>query len=131
MGFPVTEAARQAYKGVSCQFSRGCDFPVNPNRTRRSQVCQLGNSMHVTSMGSVVFATVWQQGWLLAAQLPEHAHNVFFAATSIPRAPLAITTSDAESSSDKLVERARAFRALKAASKPSKPPAGPYSRWRA
>ena len=52
MGFPVTPAG-VSRTGVVCQFSRG--FPNAPRtRTRASQLKQIGNAMHVESVGSVL-----------------------------------------------------------------------------
>ena len=52
MGFPVTEDD-VSRTGVMCQFSRG--FPSVPGRrSRASQLTQIGNAMHVESIGSVL-----------------------------------------------------------------------------
>ena len=52
MGFPVTEDD-VLRTGVMCQFSRG--FPNVPGcRSRASQLMQIGNAMHVESIGSVL-----------------------------------------------------------------------------
>ena len=52
MGFPVTPAG-VSRTGVVCQFSRG--FPNAPRtRTRASQLKQIGNAIHVESVGSVL-----------------------------------------------------------------------------
>ena len=52
MGVPVTETD-VSRTGVMCQFSRG--FPRVPRRrSRHSQLAQIGNAMHVESIGSVL-----------------------------------------------------------------------------
>ena len=52
MGFPVTETD-VSRTGVMCQFSRGF-LRVPGSRSRASQLKQIGNAMHVESIGSVL-----------------------------------------------------------------------------
>eukprot|EP00959_Pyramimonas_sp_CCMP1952_P336499 7046001-Pyramimonas_sp.AAC.1 len=85
----MTPADVEAYGGIDCQFTRGCRYAY-PYRTRNSMVTELGNAMHVNSMGSVIFALVWRHPWLLAATLPEGTGDVVFA----PQVPASIASDD-------------------------------------
>ena len=77
MGFPVTQESIIAYRGVDCMFARGF-AGSSPRRSRNSMCMQLGNAMHVNSMGSVVFCAVWQNSWLRAAILPDASRAIVF-----------------------------------------------------
>jgi hypothetical protein len=60
MGFPIDQTSVDALCGATCQFTRGAPKPLV--RTRRSQTCQCGNSMHVNFIGAI--------SWLLLVKLP-------------------------------------------------------------
>jgi hypothetical protein len=60
MGFPIDETCVDALCGTTCQFTRGGRRA--PGRTRRSQIVQCGNSMHVNFIGAI--------SWLLLVKLP-------------------------------------------------------------
>ena len=68
MGFPVTPTAT-AKTGVMCQFSRAFPSPP-PGRRRSSQLKQIGNAMHMESVGSILLTMVLK----LAPLFPKRRH---------------------------------------------------------
>ena len=50
MGFPISRMQQGVAHGARCCFSES--VPVPPSRTRRSMTNQIGNSMHVNSIGA-------------------------------------------------------------------------------
>eukprot|EP00959_Pyramimonas_sp_CCMP1952_P468428 9493239-Pyramimonas_sp.AAC.2 len=113
MGFPVTPEAVRMYHGVDCQFTRGSTNSF-PYRTRNSMLCELGNAMHVNSIGSVVFAIVYRYRWLLVVHVPEQSGDIAFPAAPCPRIDSALTpalvSEEAEAAAEVARKRARAIK---------------------
>ena len=65
MGFPVTKKA-VAQTGTACQFSKSCK-EVPKSRTRASQIRQIGNAMHVESIGSLLLVVILKLSRFIAA----------------------------------------------------------------
>ena len=73
-GFPVSEAIVQA-TGVQCQFSSCRSQSAPAVRTRSSQISQIGNTMHVNVMGSLMM--------LILLRLPSLDANAMRAARGL------------------------------------------------
>jgi len=71
MGFPITDLQVAAANGTVCCFT--LDRPAPAHRTRRSCAQQVGNSMHVASIGSVILFNLLQTtAWGLCRLPPFH-----------------------------------------------------------
>ncbi len=55
MGMPVSERHQALVHGARCVFSNG--VPIIGERTRRTATNQIGNSMHVNSIGATTMLT--------------------------------------------------------------------------
>ena len=94
MGFPATASAAED-AGTACAFT--ANFPSPPQRTRASQVRQIGNAMHVQSLGSIMLVAVLKLYPLLTkSRTPAPAHAL---APPPPRACSSESTEEASSAS--------------------------------
>eukprot|EP00969_Alexandrium_andersonii_P203705 9001149-Alexandrium_andersonii.AAC.1 len=67
MGFPFTESC-QAAAGVQSIFSR--NYALAPKtRSRNSVLSQLGNAMHVNSIGSIIMGILFKYSMVLDIKL--------------------------------------------------------------
>ena len=76
-GFPVTDDCVET-SGVQCQFSRCCADKAPSTRTRRSQINQIGNTMHVNAMGSLMMMVLIQspvKDWPKAIDTEQDHHH--------------------------------------------------------
>ncbi len=107
-GWPI-DAESVAKAGVACAFSRCYAQHANPNRTRASQVRQIGNAMNVNTIGAVLGAVLTRYPEIYGARLPTGSSPKRKRESSASSAPATASSPEV----DRVAEAVANLRSLK------------------